>query len=128
MTGRFRRALGGALGLSLTLGLVACTDTAQSSSAEETPSSQNGTSSASGDSSPSVESVEMSNLPRGDDPVDLNPADFTTEIDNPFWPMKPGTRWTYHEIDEEGKKLQVVVIVTHETKNTCQRHHGTCRT
>ena len=116
MTGMFRSALGGALGLSLTLGLVACTDTAQSSSAEETPSSQNGTSSASGDSSPSAESVEMSKLPQGGDPVDLNPADFTTEIDNPYWPMKPGTRWTYHEIDEEGKKLQVVVIVTHETK------------
>ena len=30
--------------------------------------------------------------------------------------MKPGTRWTYREIDEEGKELRVVVTVTSETK------------
>ena len=55
-------------------------------------------------------------LPRGAEPVSLDPSDFTTEIDNPYWPMKPGTRWTYREIDEEGKKLEVVVVVTTETK------------
>ncbi|MBA3430008.1 MAG: hypothetical protein H0U16_00815, partial [Actinobacteria bacterium] len=46
----------------------------------------------------------------------MDPADFTTHIDNPYWPMVPGTRWIYREIDEAGKKLKVVVIVTHETK------------
>src|SRR5687767_11980464 len=30
--------------------------------------------------------------------------------------MEPGTRWTYREIDEEGKELVVVVTVTSETK------------
>jgi hypothetical protein len=55
-------------------------------------------------------------LPRGAEPVDVEPADFTTEIDNRFWPMKPGTRWTYREIDEEGRKLVVVVTVSSETK------------
>jgi hypothetical protein len=55
-------------------------------------------------------------LPQGSKPVELDPADFTTEIDNPYWPMEPGTRWTYREIDEEGKELKVVVIVTTETK------------
>ena len=55
-------------------------------------------------------------LPQGGEPVDLDPADFTTEIDNPYWPMKPGTRWTYREIDEEGAELKVVVVVTTETK------------
>ncbi len=57
-----------------------------------------------------------SDLPRGAEPVELDPADFTTEIDNPYWPMTPGTRWTYREVDEEGKELQVVVVVTTETK------------
>ncbi|MGH9025021.1 MAG: hypothetical protein ACRDWD_02735 [Acidimicrobiia bacterium] len=55
-------------------------------------------------------------LPQGDDPVDLDPADFTTAIDNPYWPMEPGTRWTYRETDEEGNELEVVVTVTTETK------------
>jgi hypothetical protein len=55
-------------------------------------------------------------LPQGDDPVELDPSDFTTEIDNPYWPMEPGTQWTYREIDEEGEELVVVVTVTSETK------------
>jgi hypothetical protein len=53
-------------------------------------------------------------LPQGDDPVRLDPNQFTTRIDNPYWPMKPGTRWTYRET-EDGSVQEVVVIVTHET-------------
>ena len=30
--------------------------------------------------------------------------------------MKPGTRWTYHEVDEEGEIKEVVVVVTTQTK------------
>ena len=30
-----------------------------------------------------------STLPRGSDPVELDPADFTTEVDNRYWPMAP---------------------------------------
>lgn len=55
-------------------------------------------------------------LPQGSELVDLDPARFTVEIDNRYWPMVPGTRWTYLEIDEEGKELQVVVTVSTETK------------
>ncbi len=55
-------------------------------------------------------------LPRGSEPVELDPAEFTTEIDNRYWPMKPGTQWTYREIDEQGKEVKVVVTVTSETK------------
>jgi hypothetical protein len=58
-----------------------------------------------------------SDLPQGSEPVELDPADFTTEIDNPYWPMEVGTRWTYREVDDEGKVLEVVVIVTDETKD-----------
>jgi hypothetical protein len=55
-------------------------------------------------------------LPQGDEPVELDPADFTTEIDNPYWPMVPGTRWTYREIDAEGQILEIVIVVTTQTK------------
>ncbi len=56
-------------------------------------------------------------LPRGGEPVDLDPADFTVDIDNPYWPMAPGSQWTYREIDEDGDELRVVVTVTTETKD-----------
>ncbi len=55
-------------------------------------------------------------LPQGSEDVELDPADFTTEITNPYWPMEPGTRWTYLEIDEKGNEVKVVVTVTDQTK------------
>lgn len=55
-------------------------------------------------------------LPQGGEPVTLDPAEFTTEIDNPYWPMTPGTRWVYRETDPEGGRLRVVVTVTNRTK------------
>ncbi len=55
-------------------------------------------------------------LPRGSATVRLDPADFTTEIDNRYWPMKPRTRWTYTETDGQGAELRVRVTVTSATK------------
>jgi hypothetical protein len=55
-------------------------------------------------------------LPQGSEPVELDPADFTTEIDNPYLPMMPGTRWTYREVGPDGEVMEVVVIVTNTTR------------
>jgi hypothetical protein len=55
-------------------------------------------------------------LPQGADPIDLNAADFTTAIDNPYLPMVPGTRLTYREVGPDGEVMDVVVIVTNATK------------
>jgi hypothetical protein len=55
-------------------------------------------------------------LPRGGDPVQLEPADFTTEIDNPYWPIAPGSRWVYRETDAEGALQRVEVTVTDRKK------------
>jgi len=55
-------------------------------------------------------------LPQGSERVNLNPAEFTTRIDNPYWPMRPGSRWIYRETDSEGTKQRVVVTVTPKTK------------
>lgn len=46
----------------------------------------------------------------------LNPADFTTEIDNRWWPMTPGSRWVYRETDSEGAVQRVEVTVTRQTR------------
>jgi hypothetical protein len=55
-------------------------------------------------------------LPQGSEPVELGPAHFTTEIDNPYWPMRPGSRWIYRETAPDGTRQRVVVTVTSRTK------------
>ena len=50
-------------------------------------------------------------LPQGGDPVDIDPARFTSEIDHPFWPMARGTTWVYREGDQ-----RVEVTVTDRTR------------
>ncbi|HEU4980201.1 MAG TPA: hypothetical protein VFT14_03220 [Solirubrobacterales bacterium] len=56
-----------------------------------------------------------STLPQGADGVSLDPAEFTTEITNPYWPMRPGSRWVYRETDGDAVQ-RVVVTVTERTK------------
>jgi hypothetical protein len=36
-------------------------------------------------------------LPKGSERVKLDPAEFTAQIDNPYWPMPVGARWVYRE-------------------------------
>jgi hypothetical protein len=55
-------------------------------------------------------------LPRGAEPVELDPADFSADIDHPYWPMRPGSKWVYRETDKEGTKQRVEVTVTDRTK------------
>ncbi len=40
-------------------------------------------------------------LPQGSEPVELDPAEFTTEIDNEYWPMKPG-----HAVDVQARSTR----------------------
>jgi hypothetical protein len=60
-------------------------------------------------------SSESSALPQGTEAVKLDPSEFTTEIDNPYWPMQPGSRWVYREV-ENGELRRVDAIVTGRTK------------
>jgi hypothetical protein len=59
---------------------------------------------------------ESTSLPQGADPVELDPADFSVEIDNEYWPMRPGSRWVYRETDADGTEQRVVVTVTADTR------------
>lgn len=55
-------------------------------------------------------------LPVGDKPFEINPGDFSAEIDNPYFPIEPGKTWTFRETDAEGATRKVVVAVMNETK------------
>jgi hypothetical protein len=50
-------------------------------------------------------------LPRGSEPVTLDPADFTTEIDNPYFTLSPGSKWVYREDTQ-----RVEITVTNDTR------------
>ena len=54
-------------------------------------------------------------LPRGSESVTLDPADFTVDITNRYWPMRPGDQWISSETDGKGDALQVEVTVEDAT-------------
>ena len=60
--------------------------------------------------------AQPSTLPRGSEPVQLDPAQFSSTIDNPWWPMKPGSRWLYREVDVDGSQQRVEVTVMRQTR------------
>lgn len=55
-------------------------------------------------------------LPQGGESYEINPDSFTADVDNRYFPLKPGTQLTYREIDEEGAEFKVVVTVSSETR------------
>jgi hypothetical protein len=65
---------------------------------------------------PSQAPGQQATLPRGGEPVHLDPASFSANIDNPYWPMAPGSRWIYRETDAQGNEQRIEVTVTKETK------------
>lgn len=54
-------------------------------------------------------------LPHGQERVRLDPADFTTRIDNRYWPMRPGTTWKYRETSAHST-AHIRVTVTDRTR------------
>ena len=86
----------------LALGVAACGGESTTTVTQATPT---------GSTSPTE-----SGLPQGSEAVKLDPAEFTTKIDNPYWPMSPGSKWVYSETDTQGTHEKVVVEVTDKTK------------
>jgi hypothetical protein len=106
-----RSSIASVLAVAVLAGLAACSDR---SSSQATPGTSTGT--ASGAGMPTGSAAGASALPHGSQAVQLDPATFTTEIDNPYWPMVPGTTWVYTETDADGTKLHTKVTVTEQTK------------
>ena len=62
-------------------------------------------------------SSARSKLPRGAEPVHLDPADFSAKINNRRWPMTVGSRWVYRVVDtSDGSVKRQVIKVTRRTK------------
>ena len=94
-------ALAGALLVSLTA--AACGGSGSSSAAQPTGGGATTT-------------PETASLPVDAKPFPIDPSEFTTEIDNPYWPMKPGSQWVFRETNAEGSVSRVVVTVLDKTK------------
>jgi hypothetical protein len=96
--------------LAATLTFAGCTSSANA------PSATNPTSPPALESLPASTASAGSELPTGADPVNLDPANFSADITNPYWPMKPGTRWTYRSVEAGGPPQDIVIVVTTATK------------
>ena len=75
-----------------------------------------GCGSSGGDNSSAASRSGTSTLPQTSEPSRLNPADFTTQIDNPYWPMPVGRQWHIHVSNPQGESLQDTVTVENRTK------------
>jgi hypothetical protein len=74
-----------------------------------------GCGSSRGDSSATAQSG-TSTFPQSNEPANLNPADFTTNVDNPYFPLKVGARWEIRVTNQEGMVQHQVITVTDKTK------------
>ncbi len=75
-----------------------------------------GCGSSGGDSSSAATKSGTSTLPQTGEPSNLSPADFSTNIDNPYWPMPVGRQWHVHVSNPQGESLQETVTVEDRTK------------
>ncbi len=110
--GRSNTLARGAMALALLAGVVAMGACSPDASAGKDERSGTPAKASSTTAAPS----NQQSLPQGSEPVKLDPADFSTDIDNPYWPMAPGDRWVYRESDEGRTELRVEVTVTDRTK------------
>jgi hypothetical protein len=75
-----------------------------------------GCGSSGGDESSAATQSGTSTFPQSSEASNLNPADFTTQIDNPYWPMPVGARWEVRVTDPHGESMNEVIEVTNRTK------------
>jgi hypothetical protein len=75
-----------------------------------------GCGSSGGDSSSAAQQPGTNTFPQSSEPSNLDPADFSTNIDNPYWPMPVGATWHVHVSNPQGESLQETITVTDQTK------------
>ena len=55
-------------------------------------------------------------FPQTSEPANLDAADFTTQIDNPYFPLPVGARWEIRVTDQEGLTQHETITVLDQTK------------
>lgn len=75
-----------------------------------------GCGSSGGNTSSAATQSGTNTFPQSSEPSNLNPADFSTTIDNPYWPMPVGREWRVHVSNPQGESLQQTIRVTDQTK------------
>jgi hypothetical protein len=75
-----------------------------------------GCGSSGNDKSSATQQSGTNTFPQSSEPSNLNPADFTTNIDNPYWPMPVGRSWHVHVTNPQGESLQETITVENQTK------------
>jgi hypothetical protein len=71
---------------------------------------------SSGENSQAATQSGTNTFPQSSEPSNLNPADFSTTIDNPYWPMPVGAQWHVHVSNPQGESLQETITVEDRTK------------
>jgi hypothetical protein len=71
---------------------------------------------SSGDKSQAASPSGTNTYPQSSEPSKLNPADFSTTIDNAYWPMPVGAQWHVHVSNPQGESLQETITVENQTK------------
>jgi hypothetical protein len=72
--------------------------------------------SSDGDKSVAATQPGTNTFPQSSEPSNLTPADFTTQVDNPYFPLPVGGRWVIRVTDTEGLEQREVITVTDQTK------------
>jgi len=61
-------------------------------------------------------SAQSGTFPQSSESANLEPPDFTTNIDNPYFPLPVGGRWVVRVTDPEGLEQRQVITVTDQTR------------
>jgi hypothetical protein len=67
-------------------------------------------------STAAAQQAATNTFPQSSEPANLNPADFSTQIDNPYFPLPVGAHWVIRVTDTEGLEQRQVISVTDQTK------------
>jgi len=104
------------LALAASLAVVGACGAVATAGEDKNPGTSPKAASSTASTAAAARSTSQGGLPQGSESVKLDPADFSINIDNPYWPMSPGSKWVYSETDTEGTNQKAVVEVTDKTK------------